>query len=143
MELSVRTIVVATIVVVVLVTLSFFINIESSEQITRSNANQVFNSLCQSYKNMQCDWAVTREDKFNDFMQACRVLYGNEREAYSCLYTYCQACKTDESADLKCASACEQCRADSSISVRSTCCQQFAASCANSVVKCQDACPAK
>ncbi|MCX6816095.1 MAG: hypothetical protein NT120_04555 [Candidatus Aenigmarchaeota archaeon] len=129
MELSFRVIITSAIVILVLVVMTFFIGTNSGEQITKANANSVFNSLCQNYKSKQCDWSVTRETTFSDFLKACRVLYGDGKESYSCLYNYCPACKIQGSTNLVCSSICERCRADSSIGTRTMCCQQYSGQC--------------
>ena len=147
MELSIKMITVSVSVVVLLVVLSFFITTQASGQISASDANRVFSTYCQNYKLNGCSWDVTKSAGFDEFLGACRSIYGSESEAYSCLYVSCPACSkgdigdTDQGNGLRCASLCEQCRADTEISVKSTCCQQFAMSCSGSGVSCRDICP--
>lgn len=133
--LAVKTIVLMTITILVLVVLAYFITIQAGSQTSTADANRVFSTKCQEYRSKDCSWAVTAEADFNDFMNACRFLYGNEREAFSCLYVFCPACK-DESIGtanlengLRCASICNQCAGDSDLNLRTTCCQQLASQC--------------
>ncbi len=147
MELSIKTVITITLIIMVLVILSFFITSQSSAQVARSDVNRVFSTKCQEYNLKECDWTVTKEKDFEEFLSACRSLYGSESESYSCLYLRCPACSKAEinkgqfDTQLRCASLCEQCEGDEKLGVKSTCCQQFASQCSESIVRCAGTCP--
>lgn len=143
MELSIKTITLAVLLVIVLSVLSIFLSSQSASQIQSGDATRIFNTYCQSYKAADCSWDVTKQESFNEFLDACRSIYGQESEAYSCLYISCTPCSKGDinrESGLECASLCEQCRGNSALDIRSSCCQQFALTCSSSNVNCRDTC---
>lgn len=138
MELSIKYVVTVSIVVVVLVILSFFIGTTSTTQISRSDANFVFSTKCQEYSSQGCDFSVTEEDKeFSKFISACKTLFGNGQDDVTCLYTYCPACKKIEAKDLECVMLCKLCKARG----KDCCARQFYPKCGFETGLCDDVCP--
>lgn len=139
MELPLRAVVGMILVALILVVLSFFISTSSQTQISSGDAERVFNTACQEYKLQQCPWAVTRESKFEQFLSACRTLYGYYRDSFSCLYSLCQACKEFEPAqeEVQCAGICESCSANARLGISTTlCCSNFRSECSGASVAC-------
>lgn len=135
MELPLKAIVIIAVLVLVLVSLSFFVFNSSGESISRAEAERIFNTNCLAYSQRNCDWSATKEPGFENFLKACRVLYGPEREAFSCMYTYCTRCY--ETADLKCASTCNICSGHTSAAIDTkTCCAKYQAECSGSKFNC-------
>ena len=133
--LPIKIIVIVALVVLVLVMVSTFFFQSSGSSISKAEAERIFNSDCLTYGQRQCDWEVTHEPEFNNYMKACRVLYGEYREAYSCLYSLCNRCF--ETNDLKCAGLCKVCSGHDSASVdKETCCLRFKTECGGSAVDC-------
>jgi hypothetical protein len=110
MELPTNIIIAIVIAVLVLVVLSAFFMNTTSPQITTTEAQRIFNDKCIEYGTKNCDWSVTKDASFNDFMKACRQLNGEEREAYSCLYVYCEQCKESTTDTMACTSLCDEAR---------------------------------
>ena len=128
MQLPIKIIIIIAVAVMVLVALVAFFFQSSGSSFTRAEAERVFNTMCTTYSQRQCDWSVTYEQEFSTYLDACRTLYGPEREAFSCLYVLCQSCK--ETTDLRCSGLCNICNGHEFASVeRTTCCSRFSAEC--------------
>ncbi len=139
MDLPIKTIVILAIVVLVLVTLSMFFTSSTGGSLSRAEAERIFNTKCVAYVQQGCDWSVTKTSEFADYMRACRVLYGDYREAYSCLYSFCQGCF--ESYDLRCANLCHTCAGHEAAGIdRTSCCTRYSAQCAGSSFDCSETC---
>ncbi|HIG97292.1 MAG TPA: hypothetical protein HA230_03025 [Candidatus Aenigmarchaeota archaeon] len=140
MQLPIKAIVVMVILVIVLVALSSFLLQSSGGSISGVEAERIFNTKCLAYGKLNCDWKVTYEPDFPDYVKACRILYGQWREAFSCLYTLCNQCY--ETADLKCSGLCNICKGHENAGVdRQTCCLRYQTECSGSAVDCSKACP--
>lgn len=141
MQLPIKAIVVVAVLALVLVTLSSFLLQSSGGSISDADARRVFDTKCLAYGKLNCDWTITYEADFTDYMKACRRLYGQWREAFSCLYTLCDRCF--QTADLKCSGLCNICNGHDYASVdRGTCCLRYQTECSGSAVDCSKACPA-
>ena len=128
MQLPIKIIIIIIIAVMVLVSLILFFFQSSGSSLTRAQAERIFNTQCTTYSQRQCDWSVTYEPGFQNYLESCRVLYGQEREAFSCLYVLCQSCK--QTTDIRCSGLCNICNGHESASVeRQTCCSRFSAEC--------------
>ena len=139
MELPLKIIIIVAILALVLVLLSTYFLRSSTESISRSEAERIFNSDCITYAQRDCTWEVTREPEFENYLKACRVLYGPYREAYSCLYSLCNGCF--ESSDLRCSGLCKICSGHDYASVeRESCCLRYKGECSSSSVDCTAAC---
>lgn len=131
MQLPVKIIIIIVLAVMVLVALSAFFFQSSGSSLTHAQAERIFNTQCTTYTQRQCDWSATYEPGFQQYLDACRVLYGEEREAFSCLYVLCQGCK--ETTDLRCSGLCHICSGHEAASVeRQTCCSRYSVECAQS-----------
>ncbi len=139
MQLPIKIIIIVAIAVMALAALSAFFFQSSGSSLTRTQAERIFNTQCTTYGQRQCDWSVTYEPQFQNYLDACRVLHGQEREAFSCLYVLCSACK--ETTNLRCSGLCNICNGHESASVeRQTCCSRFSSECSGSDVDCSSAC---
>lgn len=128
MQLPIKVIIIIAIAVMVLVALIALFLQSSGGSLTRAEAERIFNTMCTTYNQRQCEWPVTYEAEFANYLNACRTLYGQEREAFSCLYALCQGCK--ETNDLRCSGLCYICSGHESASVdRQVCCSRFSAEC--------------
>src|SRR5687768_17384322 len=131
MDLPVKTIAIVVILALVLVVLVTFLFQSSGTSLNKADAERIFSSQCQTYVQRGCSWDVTYESGFDNYLSACRTLYGEERESYSCLYTLCKGCF--ETNDLRCSSLCNICNGHEDASVdRKTCCTRFNAQCGSS-----------
>ncbi len=139
MNLPIKVIVIVAVVVMVLVTLSMFFMTSTGGSLSKVEAERIFNTHCVAYVQQECDWDVTRQPEFSDYMRACKILYGDYREAYSCLYTFCQGCF--ETRDLRCANLCHVCSGHDALGIeRNACCSRYTAQCANSDFDCSNTC---
>ncbi len=139
MELPLRAVIAMIIVALLLVVVSFFITTSSSPPIQQGDAERIFSTMCQQYKIQKCPWAVTREASFDTFLTACRTLYGDYRDKFSCLYSLCQACKEFEPTpnEVTCAGICESCDANARLGLSTAvCCSNFKSNCAGVNVQC-------
>ena len=140
MQLPTKIIVIVALVVLTLVMISTFFFRSSGISISKAEAERIFNSDCLTYAQRSCDWEVTHEPEFNNYLKACRTLYGEYREAYSCLYSLCSRCF--ETTDLKCGGLCKVCNGHDASGVdRETCCLNYNTECGGSSVDCSSACP--
>ncbi|MBI4162508.1 MAG: hypothetical protein HY513_02400 [Candidatus Aenigmarchaeota archaeon] len=129
-ELPMKIIVIVVIVVLVLVILSTFLLGQAGSQISKADAERIFASQCQVYSQNNCEWAVTRNSDFNKYVEACRVLYGPERDSFSCLYVLCNACKDTQNSQIKCAGICNACKGNDETGINTEpCCAEFTAQC--------------
>jgi hypothetical protein len=138
MELPLRSIIAMVIVALVLVVVSFFVTTSSGPQLQQGDAQRVFSTVCQQYSQQKCEWSVTKQVAFGEFMDACRTLYGDYRDKFSCLYSLCQACKEFEPTqqDVACAAISESCEANQKLGLSTaTCCTNFRGTCSTSSVK--------
>jgi len=142
MELPMKMIVVVIVIVLVLVVLSTFLLGQTGVQITKAEAERIFNAQCQIYSQRNCEWDVTRNPEFPKYVEACRVLYGPERDSFSCLYVLCNACKDTQNFQIKCAGICNACKGNQQIGISTeTCCSEFTGQCTG-VLEC-DVCTAR
>ena len=140
MQLPIKIIVIVALLALVLVVLSSFFLKSSGESLSKAEAERIFNTDCLTYSQRGCDWQVTHEPEFANYLRACRVLYGAYREAYSCLNSLCTRCF--ESTDLKCSGLCKVCNGHDYASVdREACCLKYDTECIGSNVDCSGACP--
>ena len=130
-----KVIVIAAVAVIVLsVLLTFFLR-STGGAMSDADAQRVFNTQCAAYKQQGCSWDVTYSDGFSAYLGACRQIYGEQRDSYSCLYSLCQQCY--ETNDLKCAGLCNICSGHEAASVaRATCCSAYSAQCSTSDLNC-------
>jgi hypothetical protein len=128
MEMPMKLIVLLIIAVAVLSALMFFFMQSSGASMSKADAERTFSTMCLTYSQQGCEWAVTYEPAFEKYLSACRALYGQERDSYSCLYVLCERCF--ETADVKCGGLCHICEGHAAASIdRQTCCQRFSAQC--------------
>ncbi|MBI4896348.1 MAG: hypothetical protein HY832_02265 [Candidatus Aenigmarchaeota archaeon] len=130
MEFPIKVIVVLIIVGLVLVVMNSLLLGQTGKQFTQAEALRVFNTQCAAYREQRCDWSVTKDASFDSFLQACRTLYGLEREALSCLYSLCQDCKTFDPRSLACEGRCKLCEGSKKLGIDTTdCCTIYANEC--------------
>lgn len=140
MQLPIKLIIVAAVVVLVLASLSLFFLQSTGSSLSKTEAERIFSTDCLTYSQRECDWEVTHEPEFENYLKACRTLYGSYREAYSCLYSLCSRCF--ESMDLKCSGLCSVCSGHDDAGVdRETCCLRYKTECQGSSVDCTSSCP--
>ena len=130
-----KVIVIAAVAVIVLsVLLTFFLR-STGGAMSDADAQRVFNTQCAAYKQQGCSWDITYGEGFASYLAACRHIYGDQRDSYSCLYSLCQQCY--ETNDLKCAGLCSICSGHEAASVaRVTCCSAYKAQCSTSDLNC-------
>ena len=127
-EMPTRAVVVIIIAVIVLAAMSFFIYFQSGAAISEYDAQAAFTTSCETYKKAECSWSVTYEKGFEKFLDACRKLYGNEREAFSCLISMC--CQEVKFTDVQCAGLCKLCKGNFYSGVKTEdCCSIYAGKC--------------
>lgn len=135
MEMPSNTVVIVLILALVLAALGAFLLQSSSTSFSQSDAQRIFASQCQNYVQQGCEWDVTYRNDFSNYLNACKSLFGQERDSYSCLYTLCKGCF--QTSDLKCAGLCSICNGHEQASVdRKTCCSRFSLQCGSSGVDC-------
>lgn len=103
--------VVILVMIMLAVALSSFFIFQSGTEISKADAQRVFGESCIEYEKKQCSWDVTEQQGFGKFVESCKVLFGQEREALTCLYSLCGRCKSFELEDLHCRSVCQQVQA--------------------------------
>ena len=114
--------------ILVLVVVGAFFLSQSGTQVTQTNAVQVFDRLCNSYKQENCAWSLTKKSSFNDFMQACKLVYGDSYEEFSCLYRFC--CGT--AGELTCEAKCNICSGNKKIGLDvKECCEDYSNECSD------------
>ena len=132
MELPIKTITIVVILALLLVIVTTFLFQSSGTSLTKAEAERIFSAQCQSYVQQGCEWDSTYAPDFSKYLNACRTLYGQERDSYSCLYTLCKGCF--ETNDIKCAGLCSICNGHQDVSIdRKTCCARFNAQCGTSL----------
>ena len=141
MNLPLKTIVIIVIVALVLVIISIFFLGSSGESVTRAQAENTFNTMCASYSQRDCEWKVTYEDGFQNYLAACRFLYGNHKDSYSCIHIHCALCNEATEPQLKCASLCNICAGHDAVGIeREACCTRYNAQCFDSGFDCTETC---
>ncbi len=125
MELSLTMVTTLIISIFVLSFVLLFFSSQSRQQMTESEANRVFYTLCDSYKNENFAWSVTKREDFSKFITACQILFlGSGR--FSCLYNHC----AHDSKDIGCDSFCNVCRGNTALGITTeACCSQFSSIC--------------
>jgi hypothetical protein len=119
-------IVVLILAVLVLTALLYFFFTQTGGEMSKAEANRIFYGECQKYKNMQCAWSATYDPGFQKFLKACKFLFGEERDAFSCLYSMCADCKEYRLDEIQCAGMCEICKGHQSSGVDlGSCCEEF------------------
>jgi len=106
MEISTRIIVVLVLVLLVVVVISSFFLFQTGTSAGKAQAEAVFRSQCLSYQKQNCAWRVTEMPEFQGFVDSCKILYGQDREAFSCLYSLCTQCKSFALENVRCESIC-------------------------------------
>jgi hypothetical protein len=138
MSMSMTLVVVIILAVLVLTAIMFFFFSQTGAEMDKAEANKIFYTECQRYKNMQCAWSATYEAGFDDFMKACKFLFGQERDAFSCLYSMCADCKEYTLDEIQCAGMCEICNGHKNSGVDvSSCCEEYNNKCTLSCGSCQ------
>jgi len=131
-SLSNTAIVILILALLVLGAVMYFIFSQAAGGMTQAEANRIFYGKCQEYKSRNCDWSVTYDKDFDKFVDACRFLFGAQRDAFSCLYSMCQDCKELELSDIKCAGMCKICEGHDYASIKfRDCCSRFKSECAS------------
>jgi len=108
MELSTKALVILLVLIMLAVTLSSFFIFQSGAQISKADANKIFQQRCAEYGNKGCTWDVTYGEDFNQFVAACKIVNGQDREAFSCLYSMCAQCKSFDLEKIQCAEFCSR-----------------------------------
>lgn len=125
MELPFKIIIAVALVAFLLTTFYVLFSRQSGESLSRTDANRVFYSICDSYKKEQCDWSVRQRTDFTQFMDSCGVLFEGSGE-YSCLYQHCCA----ETKNVFCSGLCHACRGNELGGVKKElCCARLRADC--------------
>ena len=106
MELSTKAVVVIVIMALLLVSFGSFFVFRSGEDIGMADARKMFEEKCIAYQKRGCSWEVTEEADFQQFLQACKRVYGPDKEEFSCLYAMCQQCKEFDPVYTQCAGRC-------------------------------------
>jgi hypothetical protein len=125
-----------SLILIVAVVLSAFLTTQSGIQIGKTDANRIFTTKCLDYnEKYSCEFQeVQRDPDFADFVNSCKTIYGQEREANSCLHSFCNSCddgrlnKENLADSTVCESICESCIGSMRIgaySHRSICCAQY------------------
>lgn len=126
MEISSKYVITVVIVILVLLTLIFFLGSTSATQTSRSSANLIFSTKCQTYAEKGCSFALTEEPDFDKFLDACRTLFGTNSGASACLHSYCNGCKEYNIEDLECVARCGRCEQNAAMGIsNSGCCAEF------------------
>jgi hypothetical protein len=135
MEIPTNAIIIIVIAAIALAVIMAFLFQSSGGSMDRAQAERVFGTQCVAYAQQACDWSITYRPDFAEYMKACRTLYGEYRDSYSCMYTLCNSCY--ETDDLKCAGLCNICNGHEAASVdRQSCCSRFEAQCKGTTVDC-------
>ncbi len=108
MELTTRALVIILVMVMLVVALASFFMFQSGAQISKADASRIFQARCADYEKRGCAWDVTYEKDFEQFVTACKIVNGEEREAFSCLYSLCTQCKSFELEKIQCAEFCSR-----------------------------------
>lgn len=126
MELSIKTVVALLFVILVLLSFTLFFSSQSGEQITEAQASRIFYETCSEYRESDCDWTVTYEEKYNEYMDACRALFDQEAGRYSCLYRFC----CEQTKNVLCSGLCHACTGNSDSKASTAgCCLRFKTEC--------------
>lgn len=137
MSLSLSMIVILIIAVMVLAAILYFFFIQTGGEMTKAEANSVFYTSCQNYKSASCDWSVTTQPGFDKFLKACKFLFGNERDSFSCLYAMCADCSQYKLDEVQCAGMCEICKGNQNAGVETeSCCTEYAGKCTSTCSSC-------
>jgi hypothetical protein len=130
LSLAITAVVILIIAVLVLGTVIYFLFFQASSSMTQAEANRIFYSKCGEYKTSNCEWAVTYDKEFPKFVEACRLLFGPQRDSFSCLYSFCQDCKEINLADIKCTGMCRICQGHDYASIKlNECCKNYQSVC--------------
>lgn len=135
--LSTTAIVILILAAVVLAAILYFIFFQAASEMTQAEANSIFYGKCSDYRARKCDWAVTYEEDFGRFVQACRHLFGTFRDSYSCLYSMCPDCKELNLGDVKCSGLCRLCEGNHYASIKTKdCCLRYKNECSTGCELC-------
>lgn len=135
-ELPVKTVIVLLILIAVLAIITFFVFGQAGRQMGQADAEKIFAGKCQEYQSdYSCSWKATHEPEFDKFLQACKKIYGIDRESFSCLYSLC--CQSVKFDDVQCEGFCKLCKGNYLTGINTkSCCEQFAAKCSISCEVC-------
>ena len=106
MEISTKTIVIMLVCIMLLVAVASFFIFQTSASMTKAEAEKLFQEDCLAYAKSDCSWSVTEQPGFQKFVDACKLLYGQERESLSCLYSFCGSCKSFNFQNVECEARC-------------------------------------
>jgi len=128
--ISTTAVVILIIAIVLLGTMVYFIMFQTTSSMSQADADRIFYGQCGEYRTYDCAWSVTRMQGFDDFLKACRFLFGPEREDFSCLYAMCQSCKELDLVDVKCEGMCRICDGHDYASIQyKDCCANYKSTC--------------
>jgi hypothetical protein len=112
MELPIKSVILIAICVLVLVAVSSFFFFRVNPEIDKAKAQRTFNLACNDYAKRGCAWELTEEAGFSDFLDSCKIVFGSDKEEFSCLYSMCSECKQFEAQYTQCAGRCSRIEAD-------------------------------
>lgn len=101
MQIALKSLAVISIVVVVLISVGFFVLTQTGSSGTSASYDRIFFSKCEEIQQRGCgagsEWNTIKGD--TEFLLACQHLFGSEQEAFSCTYQFCSACKVYTTAE--------------------------------------------
>ena len=124
--LPIKAIVILILAILLLFIITSFILSESLEQMSKAEAIETFTQSCNNYKQLGCEWELTKQPEFQTFLQACRIVYGDYHTEYSCLYKFC--CM--ETTDIECSAKCNICIGNKKVGLDiQNCCLDYNSKC--------------
>ena len=78
MEIANRTLVIMLVLVMLVVVLTSFFLFQSGSQISKADATRIFQQSCDQFAKRGCSWDVTYDQDFDKFVQACKIVNGEE-----------------------------------------------------------------
>ena len=108
-QIALKLIAVISVVLVVLISLGFFVMSQSSSSGASASYDRIFFGRCEEIQQKGCGegsgWDLVKGD--TQFLDACLHLFGKQ-DAYSCTYQFCSGCKKyDTSEDAVCGAWCD------------------------------------
>ena len=132
-SLALTLLIIAALSIAVLVFVNSFFLSQSGTAMTNAEAQNIFYSRCSEYEREGFAWSVTRSEGFKEFLEACKVLFGEQNGRFSCLFDFCGS----QSQNLACDSLCNACAGfEQAGADKSLCCGQFASTCETSCSVC-------
>ncbi len=117
MDLPVKAVVLIVIAVLLLVSLGSFFIFRTGQSAGEVDARKTFGDMCLSFDSRGCPWNVTEDANFGNFINACKIIYGQDKEAFTCLYSFCDSCKKFDPAFSACAGRCTQLQGQSKVGI--------------------------